>query len=92
MGHQPTTAIPGPTLSGEKRARSWPKGEAKQQEEAPDKRAVQQRQEAVAALRRRHRIHVSPGTPDPVESFDNMANRRVGNLKGDQLVLYTLLY
>ena len=46
----------------------------------------------MAALRRRHRIHVSPGTPDPVESFDNMANRRVGNLKGDQLVLYTLLY
>ncbi|CAE7946998.1 ddx52 [Symbiodinium sp. KB8] len=62
---------------GYKRPGSWPKGEAKEQEEALDKRALQQKQEAVAALRRRHRIHISPGTPDLVESFDDMASRGV---------------
>jgi len=31
-----------------------------------------QQREAVAALRRRHRIHVSPQTPDPIASFDEM--------------------
>eukprot|EP00931_Biecheleriopsis_adriatica_P038053 TRINITY_DN21823_c0_g1_i1.p1 TRINITY_DN21823_c0_g1~~TRINITY_DN21823_c0_g1_i1.p1 ORF type:complete len:570 (+),score=130.49 TRINITY_DN21823_c0_g1_i1:84-1793(+) len=35
------------------------------------------RQEEAAALRRRHRIHVSPGTPDPVESFDAMPGRGI---------------
>ncbi|CAE7283547.1 ddx52 [Symbiodinium natans] len=35
------------------------------------------KREAVAALRRRHRIHVSPGSPDPVESFETMPSRGV---------------
>ncbi|CAJ1361564.1 unnamed protein product [Effrenium voratum] len=37
----------------------------------------QLQREAVAALRRRNRIHVSPGTPDPVEAFELMSQRGV---------------
>mmetsp|Transcript_110881 Transcript_110881/g.357965 ORF Transcript_110881/g.357965 Transcript_110881/m.357965 type:complete len:563 (-) Transcript_110881:125-1813(-) len=45
-----------------------------------------QRQEDVTAFRRKHRIHVSGGAPDPVQSFDAMPGRGipawlVGNLK-----------
>ena len=37
----------------------------------------QLQREAVAALRRRNRIHVSPGTPDPVEAFELMSQRNL---------------
>ena len=56
-----------------------------------DKRALQQKQEAVAALRRRHRIHISPGTPDLVESFDDMASRSPENSRGGSIGLSTVV-
>eukprot|EP00434_Breviolum_minutum_P020586 symbB.v1.2.018152.t1/scaffold1415.1/size121899/5 len=45
--------------------------EASPSPEEKEKRR-QQKREMVAALRRKHRIHVSPGTPEPVTSFDAM--------------------
>lgn len=40
----------------------------------------------VAALRRKHRIHVSPGTPEPVTSFDAMP-QSFSNPKVSKLVM-----
>lgn len=52
------------------------KGQAEEAVESlsPEEKEKQRQQtrEMVAALRRKHRIHASPGTPDPVASFDAM--------------------
>jgi ATP-dependent RNA helicase DDX52/ROK1 len=42
-----------------------------------DQRPAQQRKEEVTAFRRRNRIHVSAGLPDPVTCFEDMAGRGV---------------
>eukprot|EP00930_Biecheleria_cincta_P039045 TRINITY_DN26851_c0_g1_i1.p1 TRINITY_DN26851_c0_g1~~TRINITY_DN26851_c0_g1_i1.p1 ORF type:complete len:580 (+),score=130.12 TRINITY_DN26851_c0_g1_i1:127-1866(+) len=46
-------------------------------EEVESEKQKQRRLEDVAALRRKHRIHVSPGTPDPISTFADMPNRGV---------------
>ena len=45
----------------------------------------------VAALRRKHRIHVSPGTPEPVTSFDTMP-QSVSNLEVSKLLMLMHAY
>ena len=50
-------------------------GKVREESAEPPEKQAQQQREAVAALRRRHRIHASPGTPDPMESFDSMQHR-----------------
>ncbi len=45
----------------------------------------------VAALRRKHRIHVSPGTPEPVTSFDAMP-QSVSNLEVSKLLMLMHAY
>lgn len=45
--------------------------------EASDKKSANVRKEEVAALRRKLRIHVGAGAPDPISSFDAMPARGV---------------
>ncbi|CAE8617318.1 unnamed protein product, partial [Polarella glacialis] len=46
-------------------------------EGADGEKQNRRRAEEVSALRRKHRIHVGPGAPDPVRSFDDMPARGV---------------